>query len=84
MELVNLSVVIVLHRDLGTYSVHSMNMIDPTSETTAHIDICSNILDLTMEQRKICTRSPKLFNVSVCYAILISPIYGTIPSKSTG
>lgn len=51
-------------RDLGTYALQNVGLIDASTATDAHNEICENVLHLTLEQRRICGRSPRLFTVN--------------------
>lgn len=51
-------------RNLGTYALQNVGLIDHTASTDHHLEICQNLLHLTSDQRRICTRSSKIFAVS--------------------
>lgn len=52
------------YRNLGTYALQNVGLIDHTGSTDHHLEICQNLLHLTTDQRRICTRSSKIFAVS--------------------
>lgn len=56
---------IVVYRDLGLHALHNVGLFDPNALIHHnHEDICKNALHLSNEQRRICTRSPRVFAVS--------------------
>lgn len=53
------------YRELGTYSWHTVGLIDPTGTIKSHQDICQSILDITTDQRRICMRSQRVLTVLI-------------------
>lgn len=51
-------------RELGTYSWHTVGLIDPAGAIKSHSDICQSILDISTDQRRICMRSQRVLTVS--------------------
>lgn len=51
-------------RELGSYSWHTVGLIDPAGTVRSHSDICQSILDNnTTDQRRICMRSQRVLTV---------------------
>lgn len=54
-----------LFRDLGLHALQNVGLFDPNALIHHnHVEICQNALHLSSEQRRICSRSPRIFSVS--------------------
>lgn len=60
-----MNLLIFICRDLGLHALQNVGLFDPNALLHHnHEDICKNALHLSNEQRRICARSPRIFDVS--------------------
>lgn len=62
--LLNLATFFFSFRELGTYSWHTVGLLDPAGTPQTHSDICQSFFDASSEQRRICMRGQRILTVT--------------------